>query len=350
MRIIDADIPTAIDLFAGAGGATQGLMEAGFRVLAAIENDLSAAASYKANHPEVWLEARDITQIDQNKFRRALGLKRSALSLLKACPPCQGHSSLNRIGKDDPRNELISYVWLFVREFKPKVVLLENVPRIQNDFRLLAFIEQLASAGYNIQKAILDARDFGVPQRRKRFILMAVRGKTRKRLSSDFLETLEPSFFRNSPTLKGVFNYDSTKRARLDPLQSTSKRSLKVLQRIKAIPVNGDRFDLPPKLRLSCHNRLKREATASYARMNLEDGFAPTMTTRCTSPSCGAFIHPTKNRSITLREASLIQTFPRTYRFKGNYTEVERQIGNAVPVRMARGLGLIARTLIEPRI
>jgi DNA (cytosine-5)-methyltransferase 1 len=114
-----------------------------------------------------------------------------------------------------------------------------------------------------------------------------------------------------------------------------------VLQRIRAIPRGGNRRDLPAALELPCHKRLRTGAIASYGRIP-EGGCAPTMTTRCTTPSSGSFIHPTKNRAITLREAALIQTFPRQYRFSGGHTQIERQIGNALPVRMARGLGLIA--------
>jgi DNA (cytosine-5)-methyltransferase 1 len=336
--------PTAIDLFAGAGGATLGLGEAGFNVVAAIENDASAIASYRANHPRVHLVGRDIRQADPALLRRKLHLRRGQLGLLKACPPCQGHSSLNRRSLDDPRNELIVNVWLFVKEFLPKVILLENVPRLQSDPRLALFLSHLGDAGYETKTAIMDARDFGVPQRRKRLILMAARGNKRRRLPDDFADALGSDFLRYSPTLKGIFKYADTKSAQRDPLQKIVERSSLVKARIKAIPRDGNRFDLPAGLKLRCHDGLNG-ATSAYGRISLKIGFAPTMTTRCTSPSCGAFLHPTKDRAITLREASLIQTFPNSYRFLGNYSEIERQIGNAVPVRMARGLGLIALSL-----
>lgn len=346
MVITGGPKPTAIDLFAGAGGATQGLLESGFRVIAAIENDPAAVKSYRANHPAVQLDARDIRHVDPSILRRSLRLRCGELAMLKACPPCQGYSSLNRRGAHDPRNELIENVWLFIKEFKPKVLLLENVPRLRTDRRLALLVTRLTASGYRVSTSIVDAREFGVPQRRKRFILMAARGRRKERLPSNFSMALHASFFRNAPTLKSVFEYDKTLRSKDDPLHRSPVSSQQVLARIKAIPQDGNRFDLPHELALRCHVGLKSVATASYGRISLKAGYAPTMTTRCTSPSCGSFLHPTKNRPITLREASLIQTFPSTYIFEGGFTDVERQIGNAVPVRMARGLGLIAFDLL----
>jgi DNA (cytosine-5)-methyltransferase 1 len=116
-----------------------------------------------------------------------------------------------------------------------------------------------------------------------------------------------------------------------------------VLDRIRAIPVNGSRFDLPTKLQLACHGRLKsRVATTAYSRLPTT-GPAPTLTTRCTTPSCGQFIHPRADRGLTLREAAILQSFPLTYRFLGKYGEIERQIGNAVPVQVVR---LLAERLL----
>ena len=123
----------------------------------------------------------------------------------------------------------------------------------------------------------------------------------------------------------------------------------KTLERIRTVPIGGGRLDLPPSLRLDCHERLEtRSATSIYGRIDPSRP-APTMTTRCTTPSCGRFVHPSEDRGLTLREAALIQTFPPDYKFEGNYGEVERQIGNAVPVRMAEALGLAVARLLELR-
>jgi DNA (cytosine-5)-methyltransferase 1 len=332
---------TAIDLFAGAGGATEGLRRAGFHVVAAVENDPAAAASLHRNHPRTLLDSRDIRKVDPVELRRKLHLRRGQLTLLKSCPPCQGYSSLRLGNKSDPRNDLILLTSKFVEAFFPKVILLENVPGLRYDARLRKLIHRLTQAKYHVETYLVDARDFGVPQRRKRLILLATRVRTK--LPELLTGELLPGFGRGAPTLRSIFRYATTRAARKDPLHRGRGLSGEVIARIRAIPVNGNRFDLPAHLSLACHASLGRQAVASYGRISIKGNCAPTMTTRCTSPSCGSFIHPRANRAITLREAALIQTFPRRYVFCGNYGDVERQIGNAVPVRMAKALGLIAK-------
>jgi DNA (cytosine-5)-methyltransferase 1 len=147
------------------------------------------------------------------------------------------------------------------------------------------------------------------------------------------------------PTLRRIFSYDATKVSKRDPLQANVRPSDAVQERIRAIPERGTRRDLPKHLTLPCHRRVKSGAIASYGRIDI-DGDAPTMTTRCTTAASGSFIHPTAHRQITLREAALIQTFPSQYKFAGGRTSIERQIGNALPVRMARGLGLVALSFV----
>ncbi len=337
---------TAIDLFAGAGGATQGLADAGFSVLAAVESDRSAAESYHANHPRVRLVEDDIRNVDPDRLRTELGLERSGLTLLKACPPCQGYSSIGKADPGDPRNDLVAEVWRFVRVFLPRVVILENVPGLRRDVRLPRLIRQLRSVGYGVKTYVLDATAFGVPQRRRRLIVMAVRDG--RRVLPDSLLELLPLWFA-----EGALNTAGEALAlasRVDPehdrLHRPRKNSPKVARRLRALPVGGTRFDLPDEHQLGCHSKLeRRDATASYSRVRSEAP-APTMTTRCTTAACGQFVHPTEPRAITLREAATIQTFPLTYQFRGGPGQVERQIGNAVPARMAQGLGLCAQALV----
>ncbi len=127
---------TAIDLFAGAGGATQGLVDADFSVLAAVESDPVAARSYRSNHDDVHLVEGDICDTDPERLRLELGIARGRLTMLKACPPCQGYSSIGKGDPADARNDLVAEVWPFVRAFRPRVVLLENVPGLARDERL----------------------------------------------------------------------------------------------------------------------------------------------------------------------------------------------------------------------
>lgn len=328
--------PTAIDLFSGAGGATQGLIEAGFDVIGAIEFDEAAAESYRLNHAKVRVWERDIRDVSAAEMRRSLGLHMGELTLLKACPPCQGFSSLaeGRIQRDDPRNDLVGHTIRFVREMRPKAVLLENVPGLGRDRRSLELLQGLRRLGYNARPYNVNAAQFGVPQNRKRLIILALRG-----LRSILPESLAPTDPEVPVTVRDTFERLTHLLPSDDPLSQHRQLSAKVTRRIEAIPEGGTRFDLPEDLQLDCHKRLakasKSGATGSYGRLRWDDP-APTMTTRCTTPACGPFLHPHDNRPITLREAAAIQTFPVTYRFAGTRGEIERQIGNAVPVRMAR--------------
>ncbi|MFF9522876.1 DNA cytosine methyltransferase [Streptomyces achromogenes] len=338
--------PSAVDLFAGAGGATQGLRDAGLNVLAAVENDAEAAATYRQNHPRVKLFSCDIRQVDPVELLKAIGLRPKELDVLKACPPCQGFSTLAKGKVDQDRNDLVLDVARFVDGMLPKILLLENVPGLQRDARLSALLGHLRGVGYQFRGAALDATSFGVPQRRKRFILFAVREDLAFSPDEEILDLLPGSFATNRRTARNVLDHLKRHLRPGDPLDVHRESSPTVRRRIESIPVNGNRFDLPAEHQLDCHRKLKnRSASSSYGRIKLDEP-APTMTTRCTTPACGTFVHPTEHRGLTLREAATFQTFPVSYRFSGNYGSIERQIGNAVPVRMAKGLGLIASAIL----
>lgn len=321
---------TAIDLFAGAGGATQGLRDAGVNVLAAVEIDGDAAETYSRNHRDVKLVVKDIKRVSATSLRRDLGLDVGELSILKACPPCQGFSTLSggRISMDDVRNSLILQVRKFVSKFQPSYVIIENVPGLRKDPRLSAFVAFLRAKKYAVSTYVVDAKDFGVPQRRKRFIVLG------SRIGA---EVLPPSLpckkFKQRSVRDAFFGLENLCGA-ADPLSVARKQSEIVAQRIRAIPVGGNRYDLPVSLQLPCHRRMEatgmRGATASYGRLKWDEP-AVTMTTRCTTVACGTFIHPSENRAITLREAATLQGFPPSYEFHGSYSSIERQIGNAVP-------------------
>ncbi len=340
---------TCVDLFAGAGGATEGLRSAGFEVVGAVEIDPDAAASYRANHPDVKLWDRDIRLLTAVGMRRELNLNVGELTLLKACPPCQGFSTLGPGGdsaRGSARNDLVLDVIRFVRAFKPSAVLLENVPGLERDTRFSRLQKALSELGYQIKSFRLDAAWVGVPQRRRRLIMLAIRGR-HIRLPATVSDLLGEWFVETPTTVRTVLEQLSSLMQGGSNLDRHRVHSPKVLARIKAIPVGGNRFDLPPEHRLACHDNLRaRNATASYGRVRLDEP-APTMTTRCTTPACGSFIHPTEHRGLTLREAAAFQTFPPTYTFKGDFGSIERQIGNAVPVRMAEALGVTVRRLVQ---
>lgn len=341
------DHPTAVDLFAGAGGATQGLSDAGFDVLGAVEFDAAAAESYRLNHPNVKLWEQDIRRVSATEVRSSLNIPRGSLTLLKACPPCQGFSSLaeGRIESDDPRNDLVGHTGRFVRALRPRAVLLENVPGLSRDRRCSELLQSLKRLGYNARAYHVNAVEFGVPQKRKRLIILAMRG-----LRSVLPESLKTTDPERPITVRQTFSDLADSILQDDPLNKVRVLPDRILRRVSAIPEGGNRFNLPDNLQLDCHKKLAEEgksgASGSYGRLRWDEP-APTMTTRCTTPACGPFLHPREHRAITLREAAAIQTFPPNYQFFGTRGDVERQIGNAVPVRMAHGIGTTILSALE---
>jgi DNA (cytosine-5)-methyltransferase 1 len=334
---------TAVDLFAGAGGASQGLRDAGFMVLAAVENNRDAANTYAANHRETCVVRSDIRSVDAATLRRELGIAPGDLTVLNACPPCQGFSTLGSRDVDDPRNDLIASVWPFVSDFQPEAVVLENVPGIRRDGRLDRLLRQMRAVGYSARGYTIEAADFGVPQRRRRHLVVALRHR-RDELPVDVSQFVEGFVPSNQPAVRSVFELTARIAPGSDPHHVARKLRRTTRERVSAIPVDGSRFDLPNDKQLACHKKLKqRHATGPYGRMRANEP-APTLTTRCTTVSCGSFIHPTEDRGISLREAALIQTFPQSYQFCGGYDSIERQIGNALPPRVAE---LVARAILR---
>lgn len=322
----------AIDLFSGCGGLTQGLRDAGFTVGAAVEIDALAAETYAANHPEVRLLNADIRNISASEIMDACGIAAGELDLLAGCPPCQGFSRIRLNNKrermDDPRNRLIDEVLRVVGEMRPKVVMLENVPNLSRYTRYLDFKRDLRKLGYEISDQILDVADFGVPQRRKRLVVLASRlGR---------ISHIEP--VKGRKTVRDTIGKLPDHILRNDYLHSLGEqRSERVRQLIKAIPKDGgSRTALSPGLVLKCHEKQDGFYDV-YGRMRWDD-VAPTITGGCINPSKGRFLHPTEDRAITLREAALLQSFPPGYVFslrRGKYAAAE-MIGNALPPLFSR--------------
>ena len=324
--------PIAVDLFCGAGGLSEGLRQAGFDVAGAVELDALACRTYRLNHRGVKLWEIDITRLSGAVMMKALKLQPGDLDLLAACPPCQGFSTMRtkngaRTNRDS-RNDLIFDVLRIVRSMKPKSVMLENVPGLAEDSRYVAFCRGLESQGYRVKSDILNTVDFGVPQRRRRLVVLASR-------------LAEPEFAPKATVFctvrEFIGNLTPPERSR-DPLHNYSvRRSKKVTDLIRRIPHNGgSRTALGQEEQLPCHQRLEGFRDV-YGRMTW-DRPAPTITGGCINPSKGRFLHPRANRAITLREAALLQTFPKKYRFpldKGRYP-VALLIGNALPPEFIR--------------
>ena len=340
----------AIDLFCGAGGLTLGLKQAGFRVLAGIDIDSVAIETYRANHPDVaFVIEEDIRKIVPEEVMRDLVLRPGELDLLAGCPPCQGFSTLRTRKKasvaDDGRNDLVFEYLRFVVALLPKAVMLENVPGLASDTRAESLLARLGELGYVVTDdtvRIEDAADYGVPQRRKRMIMLATRfGAVKTNAEKKRRVTVRRAFSAAGLARPGMSG---------DPLHDyTVRRSEKVMSIIRAIPKNGgSRTDLPEHLQLPCHRRYPDGFRDVYGRMSWDD-VAPTITGGCVSPSKGRFVHPEENRAITLREAALLQTFPKNYWFsmRGGRDNTALLIGNALPPEFIRRHAMAIRKILE---
>ena len=321
--------PKALDLFCGCGGLTLGLKKAGFRVIGGIDNDPVAVETYKMNHPEVKVWEKNIQRLPVKQVMKKLALKKGSLDLLAGCPPCQGFSGLRTLQGSkkvrDPRNKLIFEFLRFVRVLKPKTIMMENVPGLANSNMFKKFCAKLKKLGYQFDPKvkISDAANYGVPQRRRRLILLASLVG-----SIDFAKpTLQKVTVRHTigdmskPGTSGDFLHDWPE-----------NHSNRIKNLIKSIPKDGgSRTDLPQSQQLDCHKKFSGFKDI-YGRMAW-DKVAPTITSGCFNPSKGRFLHPTSNRAITLREASLLQGFPKRYKFPHvrSKSAIALLIGNALP-------------------
>ncbi|MDE2383481.1 MAG: DNA cytosine methyltransferase [Alphaproteobacteria bacterium] len=319
---------TAIDLFSGCGGLTEGLRQARFDVLAAVEIENIAAQVYKKNHRKVVMFEQDISTLSPRKLMKKVGLKKGELDLLAGCPPCQGFSSLRtRNGAKrnrDQRNLLVKQIVRYAKALKPRAVMLENVPMLAQNNLFKAIVQDLTDLKYQVIYKVADAADFGVPQRRKRLIMLATLGfapsfdKPRSRIV-----TVRDAIGKMPrPGVSG----DSLHRSDM------SRRSDRVLEIIRKIPKNGgSRKSLPEELQLDCHKR-KPGFNDVYGRMAW-DKVSPTITGGCYNPSKGRFLHPTQDRPITLREAAMLQGFKKSYYFDASLSQqaTALMIGNALP-------------------
>ena len=324
---------SAIDLFSGCGGLTLGLKQAGFRVIGAVEREPLASSAYAANHPDVAVWRRDIRSLPAARMMRDLGLRRGQLALMAGCPPCQGFSAMRtlngRVRISDKRNDLIGDFLRFVKCFRPRAVMLENVPGLAGDGRFASFCRCLARMGYEVDHRILNACDYGVPQRRRRLILLAGHGVR--------LDFADPSDSRPTvaQAIAGLDRPGSSGDAAHDVRENRSER---IRRLISLIPKDGgSRTDLPESEQLGCHRRCDGFKDV-YGRMAWES-LAPTITGGCFNPSKGRFLHPEQDRAITLREAALLQSFPADYEFPEslrNKSAVALMIGNALPPEFVR--------------
>lgn len=329
----------AVDLFAGCGGLSEGLRQAGFRTIAACEIDPVAVATYRINHPDVHVFEEDIRRVDPSLMREFLNGE--PLHLLAGCPPCQGFSSLRRLNKKrsvrDGRNSLVDEYYRFIDELRPLTIMMENVPGLQNYFKFQDMLKKLKGIGYRFDTAVVNVANYGVPQRRKRLILV---GSLLNEIS------IAPRINIKKTVAMCIGSMESVEET-LDPLHKiVAKHTEKIMEMIRQIPKNGgSRTDLPKRYILECHKRENVGFNDVYGRLKWDD-YSSTITGGCLNPSKGRFLHPSEDRSISAREAALLQTFPKEYKFPkdATKTKISLMIGNALPPEFCR---LQAKNILE---
>lgn len=338
----------AIDFFSGAGGLTHGLKIAGIDVVAGVDNDGTCKETFELNNPGAIFLEKDVTKYRPADLERDLEIQRNDDNMIFAgCAPCQ-FWSLIRTSKEKSKKtkNLILEFQTFIEHFMPGFVVVENVPGISSKkgSPIDRFIAALESLGYNVAHDITDMSLYGIPQRRKRFTLLA------SRVSSIAL----PKPTKKIVTVRDVLgtkngftkiNAGTTDRS--DFLHTAAGLSKTNIERLQMTPGNGgDRSSWQNNVRyqLACYASDDRRFYDTYGRM-WWDKPSPTITTKFTSVSNGRFAHPEEDRAISLREGATLQTFPKSYNFVGtSIASIAKMIGNAVPPEFAR---LIGRQIIK---
>ncbi len=334
----------AVDFFCGGGGMSLGLRQAGIDIIAGIDNDISVAPTYTANHKSSLFLNHDISRYSPLELGKELNLEKNDDNLIfVGCSPCQYWSLINTDKKKSKNTAfLLSYFQNFIKHFNPGYILIENVPGMSKrpESPINHFKEVIESMGYFFSDGVLDCSDFGVPQRRKRYVLLASRvrkislPKARKGKRPVLRDTIG-NYDYFTPIPPGTEDY-STK------FHSTANLSPLNIKRIKATPINGGtRVAWKDNSELQLQAYIGKDSCFRdvYARLYW-DKPSPTITTKFTSYSNGRFGHPEQNRALSIREGAAIQSFPKTYKIKSNsVTDAARIIGNAVPPRFARALG-----------
>jgi DNA (cytosine-5)-methyltransferase 1 len=384
-----------IDLFAGAGGLSEGLSEAGFRGLFSNEIMPEYSRTYKLNHPDATVVTADIRELDPVQIRKSLSLKRGELDLVAGGPPCQGFSINAPIRSMlDKRNHLFKDFLRFVDAFAPRAVLIENVPGLvsfEDGATLHAILDSLADIGYGVGVRILGAAYYGVPQMRWRTVIVGLRGKNvppsifpepiyhapiRPNFTTMFcgqsllkmpspetdstFVTVDQAVDDLPPLANGeqgdkVKQYsnnprcDYQRRARIGTTGVINHEAPRLsainLQRLKYIRPGGNWTDIPDELLPKGMQKAKKsDHTKRYGRVDPK-GLASTILTKC-DPHWGAYFHYDQDRAFTVREAARIQSFPDRFIFSGTQSQQFAQVGNAVPPLLAYAIGLAIKSVL----
>ena len=351
--------PTMIDLFSGVGGLSLGFEMAGFTVVLANEYDESIAKAYVQNRPHTRMIVNDITKLPIDS---TFSPYRNKVDLIVGGPPCQGFSQKGkRKTIHDERNFLFKYYYKVVSLVKPTYFVMENVPNLltaENGYFKKEITELFEGLGYTISSDVLNAADFGVPQNRKRAVIIGKLGSEAIELPVPIEERVtiwdaisdlaylnsgegeEKQSYKYEPQSQ----YQRRLRENSDYLYNhvATKHSDLALERLKLIPPNMGKEVLPPE------HRTKSIYSGTWSRM-LKDDVSVTITTRFDTPSSGRFTHPFLDRAITVREAARIQSFPDSFVFYGNKGSQMKQVGNAVPPLLAKAIADVIMSDIQEK-
>jgi DNA (cytosine-5)-methyltransferase 1 len=362
-----------IDLFSGCGGLSLGFIKAGYSVIKALEYDKNIANTYKMNHPDVKMIVDDIQNADTSHY-----FKSGEADIIIGGPPCQGFSmagARNRNGFiDDPRNYLFKHYFNIVKLVKPKAFVFENVKGIKSMkngevfneiLRYFSSSELLDGEPFNLYYKVVNAVDFGIPQKRERMIIVGVR-KDVVDFDAKWDETISlinkeyPKYFDlvtvrdaigNLPTpsdsgeVKNLVVSSNYQQFLSNPDEnsiinnhSKTNHSKVAIERMKKIK-NGENFT-------ALDEQIKSVHSGAYGRLSW-DVQSPTITTRFDTPAGGMFTHPVENRTLTPREAARIQSFPDDFVFHGKRTSICTQIGNAVPPKISYFLAKFLENILK---
>ena len=341
-----------IDLFCGIGGLSHGLIKEGLDVVAGIDNDDSCKFGYEYNNRAKFIH-KDILQITARDIDRLFGKKEKTIRVLAGCAPCQPFSKLNLKRITKKQLEPLEKFAQLIDETKPDIVSMENVSGLADMKKypiFKTFVDTLKKNGYKYKYEIVDVSEYGVPQKRKRLVLLASRFGE--------IELIKRTHKNKKVTVRDVIRHLEPLKAgeisKNDPLHRTRKLSPMNLKRIKATPHDGGNSDSwNENLILNCHKKESGKTYRStvYGRMRWDEP-APTMTTQCVGLGNGRFGHPEQNRAISLREAAIFQTFPSGYKFLASDKQiitayVAKFIGNAVPVKLGAVIGKSIKKHVE---
>ncbi|MBX9865570.1 MAG: DNA cytosine methyltransferase [Burkholderiales bacterium] len=334
-----------VDLFCGIGGLTNGLQQAGLNVVAGFDFDKSCKFAYEENNSALFFhkDVSSLSSIEVNKH-----FKNSEVKILVGCAPCQPFSSYNykQNSLEENKWKLLYEFARLIQEINPDIVSMENVPQLLNFKKAPVFqdfVTNLQELGYYVSYKLVFAPDYGVPQKRKRLILLASKFDNIGIISSTHTRDNYVTV-RNAIGMLPHLEHGGVDS--IDFVHKASKLSDLNIQRLKlSKPGSSWKYDWSEDLLLKCHRIDSGKTYGSvYGRMKWDDQ-SPTMTTFCTGIGNGRFGHPEQNRAISLREAAILQSFPMDYKFAESketlkHSTVAKQIGNAVPPALGKVIGL----------